>query len=435
MKKQLVMGIAVLAIATGVTFANGQGETTAASTKTKQEITFWNIATENPDKMIMDYTVDKYNKRTDTDYTVKEVPTQNDSYKEKIIIAMSSGQCPDMYTSWSGGPMNEYIESGFAQPLDDLVKNSDLPDKLMPAALAQASYNGHIYAIPVLNVALSGIFYNKEIFAKYNLQVPKTIGELEKDCDVLVAHGIIPFALANKTKWTGSMYFMNLAARKGGLEPFRKAVAGTGTFEDECFIYAGQKIQEWVKKGYFPEGVNSLNEDDGQARQLMYQNKAAMTCNGSWYTGNFQTDSKEFYKKIGWFAFPALEGSSADASIQIGTIGDQFISFNCTGDKLKAAFDCISHYADEDSIKLMVENGKIPPVKDVSQYLTDPVTKSILAAASKASSVQLWYDQYLPPAVAQTHLNTCQELFGLTMTPQEAAAKFEASMKEYLASK
>ena len=65
------------------------------------------------------------------------------------------------------------------------------------------------------------------------------------------------------------MYFMNLATRYGGLEPFQKAVSGEGTFEDESFVYAGEKIQEWVKKGYFPEGVNSLSEDDGQGKQLL----------------------------------------------------------------------------------------------------------------------------------------------------------------------
>lgn len=69
----------------------------------------------------------------------------------------------------------------------------------------------------------------------------------------------------------------------------------------------------------------------------MYQEKAAMTCNGSWYAGNFKADSEEFYSKIGWFSFPTLAGSAADSNIQIGTIGDQFISFNCTGDKLDAA--------------------------------------------------------------------------------------------------
>ncbi|MCI1209657.1 MAG: extracellular solute-binding protein [Treponema sp.] len=431
MKKSRIM-VAVLsaALIPFTLFAGGKKEAAAGSQTTKKEIVFWNIGMENPDRGIMEGAVNTFNGES-SDYAITNVPIQNDSYKQKLVIAMSSKECPDMYTSWTGGPMIEYIKSGYAQPLDSLYNSSELPGRLMKAAIAQATYQGKLYAIPVLNVAIAGIFYNKEMFAKYNLTVPKTLSELEKDCDVLVKNGIVPFALANRSKWTGSMYFVSLATRKGGLEPFAKAVAGTGSFTDDCFIYAGQKIQEWVKKGYFPEGVNSLSEDDGQSRQLMYQGKAAMLLCGSWYVGNFKNDSEEFYKKIGWFSFPAIDGSSVDSSIQIGTLGDQFISFSCTGDKLKAAFQCVTHYSDPDMVKKMVAAGKIPPVQGVDSMITDPVVKSILAAANNASAVQLWYDQYLPPAVAQTHLDTCQELFGLTMTPQQAAEKFQASMVQY----
>ena len=73
------------------------------------------------------------------------------------------------------------------------------------------------------------------------------------------------------------MFFMGLATRYAGLKPFQDAYAGTGSFEDECFKYAGEKIIDWVEKGYFPEGVNSLKFDDGQDKQLMYQETAAMT--------------------------------------------------------------------------------------------------------------------------------------------------------------
>lgn len=398
-------------------------------------ITYWNIGTEGADKEALEYAVEEFNKNTKSGYTVENVPTQNDNYKEKLVVAMSSGECPDMYTSWSGGPMNEYIDSGFAQPLDDLYEKYGLKDKFMEAALAQATYNGKLYAVPTYNVSLAGVFYNKEIFKKYNLEVPATVSELEKVCDTLKEKGITPFALANGPKWTGSMYFQCLAARKGGLEPFQSAVAGEGTFEDECFQYAGEKIQEWVKKEYFPEGVNSLSEDDGQAKQLMYQETAAMMVTGSWYAGVFPSDSPEFYEKIGWFSFPKVDDSDADASIQIGTIGDQFVSFNCTGKKLDAAFECASYYASDGAKKLMVEVGKIPPTKDAADLITDGVTKQILDAATDASSVQLWYDQYLPPAVAQVHLDTCQELFGLTITPKDAGSQFEKAMEDYLAEK
>ena len=47
--------------------------------------------------------------------------------------------------------------------------------------------------------------------------------------------------------------------------------------------------------------------------------------------------------------------------------------------------------------------------------------------------MQLFYDQYLPPAVAQVHLDTLQEVFGLTMEPEEAARRMQEANEEYLA--
>lgn len=407
----------------------------AAEGDEDKTITYWNIGTEGADKATLEYAVNAFNENTESGYTVENVAIQNDNYKERLVVAMSSGECPDMYTSWSGGPMNEYINSGFAQPVDELYEEYGLNDVFMEAATAQASYDGHIYAVPTYNVSLAGIFYNKDIFEEYGLEVPTTLSELEAVCDTLVENGITPFALANATKWTGSMYYQCLVARYAGLEPFQNAVDGSGSFEDECFKWAGEKIQEWVEKGYFPEGVNSMDEDAGQAKQLIYQESAAMMLTGSWYTGTFSTDSPEFYEKIDWFSFPAVDGSDADTSIQIGTIGDQFVSFNCEGEKLEAAFECAAYYASDEAQQVMVENGKIPPTKNAESLVTDPISKKVLEAANNASSTQLWWDQYLAPEVAQVHLDTCQELFGLTMTPEEADAQLQAAMEEYNASK
>ena len=396
---------------------------------------FWTVVMPTAGPGIASAAVDKFNKETKSGYTVNQVAIQNDTYKEKLVIAMSSGECPDMYSSWSGGPMYEYIDSGFAQPIDDLLDQSDVKDKLLDAAIEQGSYNGHVYAIPYLNVSLAGIFYNKDMFKQYGLEEPKTLADLENICATLKENGITPFALANASKWTGSMYFMSLAARYGGLEPFQNAVAGTGKFTDDCFIKAGEKIQEWVNNGYFPDGVNSLSEDDGQAKQLMYQETAGMLLCGSWYTGTFQTDSEEFYQKIGWFPFPAIDDSDADPTIQIGTVGDQFISFNCEGDKLAAAFECATDHLSDEVADITYSNNKIVPVKDAGDHIKDPVVKEIFDAAQEASSIQLWYDQYLPTSVATAHLDGLQEVFGLTKTPQEAQEEMQKAMDEYLSTK
>jgi len=414
--------------------ADEEAETPAESAPAGEggELVFWNIGTDEHDTAFYNRAIENFNTTTETGYQVTSVPIQNDIYKERIVVGMSSGETPDMYINWSGGPMNEYIEAGHAQPITDLFNASELPDRIMEAAVAQASYKGDIYAVPFHNVALSGFYYNKEMFDGLGLSEPTTLAELEAICETLKENGITPFALANGPKWTGSMYFMNLAARKGGLEPFQAAVEGTGTFEDESFIYAGNKIIEWAEKGYFPEGVNSLSEDDGQSRQLLYQEAAGMTLIGSWYTGVLKNESEEFYSKMGWFKFPAIEDGHDDSSIMIGTIGDNFISFSATGERLAAAFECATRFSDPDQVDFMVELGKIPPVKGVEGKITDPINQEIIGAAGAASSTQLWYDQYLPPAVAQVHLDTSQELFGRTITSEEAATRFQEAMQKHI---
>ena len=162
---------------------------------------------------------------------------------------------------------------------------------------------------------------------------------------------------------------------------------------------------------------------------------AGMLLCGSWYTGTFQTDSEEFYQKIGWFPFPAIDDSDADPTIQIGTVGDQFISFNCEGDKLAAAFECATDHLSDEVTDITYSNNKIVPVKDAGDHITDPVVKEIFDAAQEASSIQLWYDQYLPTSVASAHLDGLQEVFGLTKTPQEAQEEMQAAMDEYLSTK
>ena len=441
-KKLFVLGMATMMVASLAGCGSSSDDPKAKGTGNAgggdKTITFWNIGCENPDATIMKAAVDKFNKENKDGYNVEMTAIQNDKYKEKLVIAMSSGECPDMYTSWTGGPLQEYIDSGYAQPITKFYKDAGLDKKYMDAATQQATFKDEIYAVPVINLAISGVFYNKDIFSKNGLQEPKTIADLESVCDKLKSKGVTPFALANSTKWQGSMYYQGLATRYAGLDDFRKGFAGTGTFEADCFKYAGKKIQDWVKKGYFPEGVNSLSTDDGQDKQLLYQGKAAMFYSGSWYAGTFKADSEEFYKKLAWFPFPQCQDSkdaAKYANICNGTIGDQFISFSCKGDKLKAAFDCAANYSSDEVIDMMVSNGKIPPIKGIDKKLTDPVLLKICNYAQNSTDVQLWYDQYLPSAVANAHLDTLQEVFGLSKTPEKACQETQKAMKDYLADK
>ncbi|MCD8230390.1 MAG: extracellular solute-binding protein [Clostridiales bacterium] len=450
MKKKRILAIGLIAVmaislaACGSDSSSSDGSATAESGSSSSSgsdvITFWNVATEGTDAEVVSYAVDQFNENdseTYGGYTVEVTAIQNDNYKEKLVIAMSSGECPDMYSSWTGGPLAEYINSGYGVPVTDLVEEYGLDDLLLEAAIAQGTIDGEIYAVAYKTISISGVYYNKTLFEELGLEEPTTLSELEEICDTLLENGITPFALGNSTKWQGSMFYQGLATRYAGLDEFRDAYDGTGTFESDGFIYAGNKILEWAEKGYFQEGCNGVSTDDGQDRQAIYQGTAAMLYSGSWYCGTLKSDDADWYtENFGWFAFPQIEESDDPAGnyyLANGTIGDQFITFNCEGEKLEAAFKCFSYLLSDEAIQMNIDGGNIPPIQGVEDMLEDQIAIEIVEYVNKCTDVQLWYDQYLPTAVANAHLDSSQLLFSNETTSEEVAAAEQAAMEEYLA--
>lgn len=414
------------------TEASDPGTNNAGTSGEGGNIIFWDIATDEPDKTIWTYAVDKYNTddSPESGYTIEQVATVNDQYKSKLAVAMGAGECPDMYIHWTGGSMAEYAKAGYAQDITALVDKYGLRDKYTEASLAQCTIDGKIYAVPVKNNSIAAFFYDKAMWAEKGYEIPTTISELEALCDQMVADGITPFALANQPQWTGSMYYMYLVTRHGGPDIVTNAYDGSGSLVNDSTIFAGQKIQEWVEKGYFPAGVNSLSPDNGDDRALLYQG-AGMMLQGSWQVGSIKSENPEFYENLGAFPFPALEGSSVDQSAVVGTLGDNFISFNCTGEKLEEAFKMATYYSTDEWMQLDIDSGNLPPLKAATSE--EPAWQDLLAILNDASSVQLWWDQYLPPAVADVHKSASQKCFDASATPESIAEEQQAAMDEYLA--
>lgn len=67
-------------------------------------------------------------------------------------------------------------------------------------------FDGSYYAFPVRRVVM-GIFYNKPIFEKYNLEVPTTHDEFIKVCETLQKNGIVPIANPGKVPAATNRWF------------------------------------------------------------------------------------------------------------------------------------------------------------------------------------------------------------------------------------
>ncbi|MDO4491490.1 MAG: extracellular solute-binding protein [Lachnospiraceae bacterium] len=401
----------------------------AAASGDKIDLTLWHIQT-GATAEIVQQSAERF-MADNPQYNVTVVQKQNDSYKTDLSLAINAGTMPDVFLTWGGQTLYDYIDEGLVCDLTEYMNADNYKDNYLDAAVEQCTYNDSIYAVPIENVSVAGFFYNKEVFEQYNLEEPKTIAELEKVCDTLVENGISPFALANATKWTGSMYYQYLATRFGGLEPFAAAAAGDGSFEDEAFVYAGEKIQEWVEKGYFCEGFNGMDDDSGQARMLFFNGDAAMDLMGSWFVSNVADESTMLEDDtLGFFPFPELETSDANQTYTLGTLGDNLYSVSAKCADTEGAFKLITYLLDDEAVAARKAQGKIIPLKDFEA--DNDVVNEILDTLGGAAGVQLWYDQYLPSEVAEVHKSTSQEIFGLTKTPQDANAEMQKAIDTYL---
>jgi raffinose/stachyose/melibiose transport system substrate-binding protein len=395
----------------------------------RKALTLWHHQTAGEGPHLIQQAVDRF-KSSHPNVDVEVVPINNDAYKTKIKVAIGAGNAPCIFPSWGGGTLREYVKANQVVDLSSYMSKDNYKGRFLDAAYTPITFDGKVYGVPIENTTLAVIFYNKAIFQKFKLSEPETYDDLLKIVRTLKQNGVAPFALANKPKWPGSMFFMYLVDRLAGPETFAKAAAHEGaTFEDPVFIEAGRRLQELVRAGAFQEGFNGLDFDPGGTRALMYSGKAAMELMGTWQLSTIKGENAAFYQNnLGFFPFPAIREGKGDPRDIVGTVGDNFYAISSTCKSPDEAFALLQYMIDDTSVALRAKAGRVPPVKGFKTE--DPVLQQILKLVEQAPNVQLWYDQYLPPSVAETHKDTSQALFALSMTPEQAAKTLEQAARD-----
>jgi raffinose/stachyose/melibiose transport system substrate-binding protein len=215
-----------------------------------------------------------------------------------------------------------------------------------------------------------------------------------------------------------------LAVRAGGQPAFDAAFNRTGSFADPAFVKAGELFKQLVDLNAFQDGF--LGEDYNAEAAHMGNGEAAMELMGQWAPGVQKDQSKD--KKglpegtLGWFPFPSVPDQKGDSSDVFGG-GDGFAFGKNAPD---ATIEFAKSLFTRDNIATAVTTkGILPTVKGMDDLVTDPLLQTVLAARDNAKYYQLYYDQFLPPPVAQAVLDAVQGLSAGTMSPEEAAQAVE----------
>ncbi|MBF0289716.1 MAG: extracellular solute-binding protein [SAR324 cluster bacterium] len=390
-----------------------------------EKLVLWDVHSSTSLKAEMDRQAKNYNEQT-PGMELEVVHVQNEAYKTKIKVAMGGGTPPDIFHGWGGGVLKAYIDAGMVHPIDEI--KSDLLKFYMKASLDPVTFDGKTYGVPYAGLTGVYFWYNKNIFKKLGLIPPKTWTEFLAVGEALKKNGTIPISLGNKSRWPGSFYYMYLADRLGGGDIFTNALyrKNNGSFEDPAYVKAGEMLQDLVNRDFFPKGFNGIDEGKGGSRALMYTEKAGMYLMGTWFLGTMKKEAPAMKEKFDFFPFPAIDGGQGDPTNLIGSPGQNYLSITTTTKNKKEALNFLNNYIkSEGYVQYASKNGYVPPVLNAASYVDDPMLKKIAQTFENAGHVQLYYDQFMSPALGEIHKDLVQNLFGMGITPAGAAKAHE----------
>jgi ABC-type glycerol-3-phosphate transport system substrate-binding protein len=167
---------------------------------------------------------------------------------------------------------------------------------------------GKSYIPPTNSQILPLVFYNKSIFEKNGVDVPKNYSEFVSAVKTLRAAGVTPIELAGTDGWTASMPLVALASADVlGKNPnwIADRYKGTVKFTDANFVAAMQKQVDLIKDGAYNPAALSTNFD--AANKDFINGGAAMYIMGSWFTGSSYMTVDQA-KSFGAFPFPTDSG-------------------------------------------------------------------------------------------------------------------------------
>jgi raffinose/stachyose/melibiose transport system substrate-binding protein len=354
---------------------------------------------------------------------------ENEAFKSKLPTVMQSGDPPDLFQSWGGGTMNEYAKAGLLKDITADVAG-EWGDSIGAGALGVYSYDGVQYGVP-WDMGVVGWWYNKDLFAQAGIEAPPaTWSEFLEAIQKLKDAGITPIALGESEKWPGHFYWVYLAVRLGGKPAFDAAYSRSGSFADEPFVQAGEKLQELIALEPFQEGYQGMGHNDQEA--LMGNGEAAMQLMGQWAPNSMKdnsTSGEGLGDKLGFFPFPAVEGGAGGPADAMGGGNGIVVGKNAPPE----AVDFLRYLTNLENQSKLAELGvAIPVVKGAEKAIADPNMLMVYEAVSAADYYQLYYDQYLPPAVGEAVNDAVQGLFAGIMTPEEVAQAVEAAAAEEL---
>ena len=341
------------------------------------------------------------------DVTLDWSAYENESYKTKIKAAVQADELPDIFFTWSGAFLGDFVDAGRVYCLDDVYPTfaAELPEVM----LQNSSYGGHHYAVP-LTMNIVTLFANMDLLAEAGYtEIPGTYEELIACCDALVEKGIVPFGCSGKETWCVTEYVEPIIEKTIGYEKLGAIFSLQESWNDPAIATAIDTFQGMVNNGYFdPNGI-ALGNDEVKANFIA--GKYAFYQNGSWNCGEIAAADGNF--KCG--LFPVMDTEKATLGQVIGGPNDALaVSASSPNVELaaQAAFEI-----GRDVCKYGYLAGAGLPAwsleyTEEEQAKVNPLSAAVSEIVANADGMVLFGDNAMSANIANTYLDYVAMVYG-----------------------
>ena len=351
---------------------------------------------------------------------VELIQESDDSVKGKTKTLVASNSLPDVYFTWTGSWGGNFVRGKRAVDLTPVIgPDTEWGKALVPAAVQAFQYDGKYYGIPLyLDVKFMG--YNKALFEKAGVSVPKNFDALLNACDALRKSGVTPISLGNKEAWPAVHYAGQLlaynvprATLEADFEP------KTAKYDDPGYVESLKQFKALIDRCTDGAAVNGTSYSS--AFQQLSNGKSAM-----YYQEIIEFDqavtADSVLKKdeFDFFVLPVPEGAKGDPKAIEGAPEGYMIS--AASKNIPLAIDFMKFATSKENGQVLSAPPYGQPSATVGGASKDKMSKQVvdgLTALESASYLMPWLDTANSARVAAAWLSSLQALVGGSMTPEQ----------------
>ncbi|MEV0143473.1 MULTISPECIES: ABC transporter substrate-binding protein [unclassified Nonomuraea] len=300
-----------------------------------------------------------------------------DAYRTKLDNKLLADEIPDVYGIQVGASFDEYAD--FAMPVKDYAGDWIASVKA-GSRKETTTTKGVEAAVPILNAGMEFYLYNKTLFDKLGLTLPKTYDDLLNVARTAGKAGYAPFAMGAADTWHAADFFVWLSNQYGQGGDIYKAAEGKIPWDSESLTSAAKDWQKLFTDGVFQKGAVTTTTYPSARDDYFLKRKALAMPTGSWHVGAALSTSPEVpgsavdNDEIGMAAFPAI--GETDAGATSGVDFALAIGRDLDGAKKTAAAKFVKFMAVGTGQQLWVNTLQgFPAANDVSVQLNGSESK------------------------------------------------------------